>query len=481
MEGQNMTTSRTNIDRRDFLVASGLGILGASETFLTAKNKVTAASRPNILVIMTDQQFAGAMSCAGNPYLKTPAMDKLAEDGVLFTNAYCGNPLCVPSRTVMMTGKMPHETHITTNAGGETKNLKTPMLGRFFADAGYDCGYIGKWHLPVKEAQADIHGFTWFPKGHAHGKFQDAKVHEAVAEFLHQERDKPFLMVASFYNPHDICQWARGEALPQSPIPEPPQPDECPPLPDNFAVPENEPEVIRKVQSTFAEVYPSVDWTEDKWRQYRWAYYRLIEKVDVHVGEVMKALQAAGVADNTLVVFTADHGDGAAAHHWNQKQVLYEEAARVPFIVSNQFLTKAGAVDSTHLVSSGLDLIPTLCDYAGIPVPEGLRGCSVRSLATGENPTQWRDELVCETEFSRNSNTTGVTGRMLRTQQYKYIVYSEGTLREQLFDMENDRGEMQNLAVAPEKKSVLDDCRKRLARWCTETDDEFQFVAVDAV
>ena len=165
----------------------------------------------------------------------------------------------------------------------------------------------------------------------------------------------------------------------------------------------------------------------------------------------------------------------------NQKQVLYEEAARVPFIVSNQFLTKAGAVDSTHLVSSGLDLIPTLCDYAGIPVPEGLRGCSVRSLATGENPTQWRDELVCETEFSRNSNTTGVTGRMLRTQQYKYIVYSEGTLREQLFDMENDRGEMQNLAVAPEKKSVLDDCRKRLARWCTETDDEFQFVAVDAV
>jgi arylsulfatase A-like enzyme len=244
-------------------------------------------------------------------------------------------------------------------------------------------------------------------------------------------------------------------------------------LPDNFAIPENEPDVIRKVQHSSMSVYPSVDWTPDKWRQYRWAYYRLIEKVDAQIGEVLEALRNAGVEDNTLVVFTADHGDGAAAHHWNQKQVLYEEPTRVPFIVSGKKFTEAGQVDRTHLVSTGLDLIPTVCDYAGVPVPEGLRGRSVRPLAEGNQPAQWRDFLVSETEFEYEKTATGIRGRMLRTPQYKYIVYSEGTPREQLFDMQTDPGEMNNLAVDAGKKAVLEECRARLAQWSKDTGDTF--------
>jgi arylsulfatase A-like enzyme len=126
------------------------------------------------------------------------------------------------------------------------------------------------------------------------------------------------------------------------------------------------------------------------------------------------------------------------------------------------------------LVSTGLDLIPTLCDYAGVTVPIGLQGRSVRPLAEGKAPDKWRDDLVVETQFEYEGHATGIRGRMLRTQRHKYIVYSEGTLREQLFDLEADPGEMTNLAVDPEKKALLEECRTRLAQWCRETGDVFE-------
>ncbi len=465
--------AKRNLNRREFLEVSALGALGARGAASAAVTDTDA--RPNILVILTDQQCADTMSCAGNADLKTPAMDRLAEQGVRFANAYCANPLCVPSRTAMMTGRMPHETGIRNNQDGRTASFDTPVLGRFFTDAGYECGYAGKWHLPPKESQSDVHGFTWFPEGNE--RRADAGISEAVEQFLERQRTRPFLMVASFVNPHDICQWARGDRLPHGSIPDPPDPARCPALPSNFAIPEHEPEVLRKVWRASKSVYPSVDWSPDKWRQYRWAYCRLVEKVDAQVGQVLDALKNAGREDDTLIVFTSDHGDGNAAHHWNQKQALYEEPARVPFIVSGKRFAKPNGVDREHLVSTGLDLIPTLCDYAGIAVPDGLRGRSVRPLAQGEEVHDWRDAVVSETEFEYEKTVTGILGRMLRTQRHKYIVYSEGALREQLFDMADDPGEMNNLAVDPASKPILDACRNRLAQWERETSDTFEIPA----
>jgi arylsulfatase A-like enzyme len=131
-------------------------------------------------------------------------------------------------------------------------------------------------------------------------------------------------------------------------------------------------------------------------------------------------------------------------------------------------------LDRDHLVSTGLDLIPTLCDYAGIAAPEGLRGLSVRSIASGKPLDRWRDFVVSETEFDYDKTATGIYGRMVRTSRYKYIVYSEGTLREQLFDMETDPGEMRNLAIDARTKDILVDCRAKLAQWCRDTGDRFQ-------
>jgi arylsulfatase A-like enzyme len=184
--------------------------------------------------------------------------------------------------------------------------------------------------------------------------------------------------------------------------------------------------------------------------------------VDAHIAKVLDALREAGLEEETVILFTSDHGDLDAAHRLEHKSILYEEAARVPFIVSYQGVTAPGQVDTTHLISVGLDLIPTLCDYAGIDPPQRLLGRSVRPLAEGREPDGWREHVVAESR----------AGRMLRTARFKYNVYESGEHREQLIDLENDPGEMTNLAQDPDFQDVLNDHRRRLRNWVEETGDE---------
>ena len=151
--------------------------------------------------------------------------------------------------------------------------------------------------------------------------------------------------MASFLNPHNICEYARGEALPCGPIGEPPAPEQCPPAPANLAPPENEPDSMTMMRKGYhaSPTFPVGDFTAEKWRQLRWAYYRMIEKVDAEIGRVLRALRQAGLEEKTLIVFTADHGECAGAHGFNQKTVFYEESVRVPLIVSLKGVTKPGS------------------------------------------------------------------------------------------------------------------------------------------
>jgi len=194
--------------------------------------------------------------------------------------------------------------------------------------------------------------------------------------------------------------------------------------------------------------------------------------VDHQIGRVLDALRESGLEEETVVVFVSDHGDMDSAHRLEHKTVLYEEACRVPFIVRHKGVTPPGRVDRTHLVSTGLDLLPTVCDFAGIAPPEGLRGRSVRPLVEGKEPTDWRDEVVVECQV----------GRMLRTDRYKYNVYEDGAHREQLIDLKEDPGEMVNLAADPSRAQVIEDHRRRLARWVDETGDPIarKYVVRDA-
>ncbi len=448
--------------RREWITIAGAGALGAQTK--------DAGQRPNILYIMTDQQCAEALSAAGCRDVRTPAIDSIARRGVRFTEAYTSNPLCVPARTSMLTGLMPHQNGVTYNTL-QVPVIASTFMGKLLSDAGYDCGYFGKWHVPVPVTETERHGFSTI--AHTAPNGVDSLIPDASIEFLKRSRTKPFLLVSSFVNPHDICEWARGTKGKDGPYVEAPSPAECPQLPANFAIPDHEPDVIRQVQAQDTANYPTRGWSDDRWRQYRFAYYRLIERVDAQIALILNTLRETGQDRNTVIIFASDHGDGNAAHRWNQKQVLYEEPVRVPFIVAAPGSPAAGRVNSRHLVASCLDLIPTMCDYAGIAVLSALQGRSLRALAGGRMPKTWREELVAETEFCTFNKSSGIHGRLLRSGSLKYIAYSEGRLREQLFDLRRDRGEMNNLVVSAAYQGQLEACRRKLEAWCENTGDRF--------
>ena len=222
-------------------------------------------------------------------------------------------------------------------------------------------------------------------------------------------------------------------------------------MPANFEPQEQEPEAIRMIlEQRLFKKHARETWSEEKWRMHRWAYCRLTEMVDAHIGKLLNAVRESGLEENTVIIFSSDHGDMDSAHRMEHKTALYEEATRVPMIVSYKGVTPPGLINDTHLVSNGLDLIPTLCDYAGIEPPDDLTGQSFRSLAEGKVPQSWRTHLFIESEF----------GYMLRSERYKYVLYDDGEDREQLIDLEKEPGEMKNFAKEPAYQNILQEHRE---------------------
>ena len=377
-----------------------------------------------------------------------------------FTRAYCANPLCVPSRTSMFTGHYLHETGIQTNSNEKIDPDKFICMGRIFKEAGYETGFFGKRHMPFREAKSDEHGFdTHIGK---EGRYSGVP----ASDFIRKQRDRPFLAVASFLNPHNICEWSRGQKRPGGPIGEPPVLSACPPLKPNMAPPEVETDIISHMRKAYQapRLFPVGNFTNDKWRQYCWAYYRLIEKVDRHVGTLLDALRESGQQENTPVVFLSDHGECHGVHRWNQKTVFYDEAARVPLIISQKDShrdslrrTPQGTCDT--LVQTGVDLIPTLCDFAGIDVPKGLPGRSLKAHALNQSSGEDRSFIVVSNKMVQCEPVDGVLlqpdGRMVSSSRYKYCLYSLGRRRESLVDMQADPGEMVNLAAKSQYRTAL--------------------------
>ena len=329
---------------------------------------------PNIVFMMTDQQTATAMSCAGNTDLKTPNMDRLATEGVRFTNAYCSFPLCTPSRASMFTGVMPHQLPVTVNSVAIPEEFVNQTLGHLLSNKGYECVYAGKWHLP-KATIDPAHGFR---KIH---DFGDIGLAESCVAYLEKKHERPFFMVASFDNPHNICEYARRQPLPWAQIAEPPIED-CPNLPANFRPAAYEPDQVRIEQTKSFLKYPVLNYSNDDWRRYRNAYYRLVEHVDREIGKVLDGLKRQGLERNTVVIFSSDHGDGAGAHQWNQKSALFEEVVNVPLIVRLPLNEHGGRV-LNQIVSNGPDIFASVCDWADIDLPVYAKGRSLKDLVEG--------------------------------------------------------------------------------------------------
>ncbi len=476
-----MTTNlifRNQAQQSTSIISAGLLLLFPS--LLSAKQ---AQTKPNVVFIMTDQQFAEAMSSRmGNEFVRTPNMDQLAADGMVFSRAYCNNPLSMPSRSSMFTGYYTHQTGITKNAAknvtdNEKYNQELPNLGQYFQSAGYATAYFGKSHLSYDVNNLKESGFEL-----ANESDNDSVVSHDAVKYIQTNLKRPFLMVASYTNPHNICEYAReisGRTQKYScgAIASPTESDILPPLPFNHKPQLNEPDglaVLRRAYQTQTGLFPVAEFTENDWRKLRWAYYRMMEKVDTEIGLVLKALKDAGLDENTLIVFTSDHGECAGAHGWNQKTVLYEESVRVPFIV--RYKGKITSSTTDKLVNTGIDILPTLIDYAGLKIPKNLPGYSLKPILTGKNLTKWRDHVVVETNLAQatglvNGKIPNLEARMIRTDRYKYCVYSHGKQRESLVDLISDPGEMINLATNPDFNNVLVQHRALLLKFGKEQND----------
>lgn len=471
-------------------------LAGEAAAFVRAES---LKARPNVLLLITDQQSWNMMSCTGNRWLKTPAMDGLAAAGVRFERTYVTNPVCVPSRFSLQTGQMPSSARITSNEDSPWASVSEGTLqasmGRLFREAGYDTVYGGKIHLPMA-FRNEFAGHSYrYIEANARGRLA-----EACAAYLRGRHDRPFFLTASFVNPHDICYVAINDFLSAHGKPRASAAvadigaalasaagedalDEllcqvslskdrrefverhCPPLPANHSAPDLEPEAV---QLQFVDTMPfrshvRAHWTEEDWRIHSWLYHRLTEQVDNEIGVLLTGLRSAGLESSTLVVFTSDHGDLNGAHRLEHKSVLYDEALRVPLILSHKGTLPNGKTDNANLVSIGLDLLPTLCDFAAIDTPQvALYGHSVRQLAEGRADASWRSHIVAE---------SGHYGRMILTDRYKYCRYSSGLNRELLTDLQTDPGELHNLAGHVEYAQIVSKHRTLLKDWMYRTWD----------
>ncbi len=453
-------------------------------------------NRPHILHIITDQQSADALSCAGNSWVSTPNMDALAARGIRFERAYSPHPLCVPARASMLTGlpSVLTEKRISTTErrSWTDKEIQAGSIGWTLKQAGYDVPYIGKWHVADIGDPPD-HGFRCY-NGDAGYYCGQADVVLAGARQFFTERDaeKPFYMTASLIQPHGICYWGRymppNSWQPQStpwpegddpwdkkytgdgypfPVPEKTLPkfieEHCPPLPENFEIAADEPEILQSYRDVdeLGFVFPKTGGAsrglseEQCWRLYRWTYYRLCEQLDKQIGDLLALLDEYHLGGNTIILFTSDHGEALGAHQLRFKNELYEEPARVPFFLIDPDHIPKNAVNAQAIVNQGLDIFPTICDYAQIDIPKFCTGSSLRPFIHG-TPPYWRDHTVVECRV----------GRAVIGGRWKYCSYTNSPKHpEQLFDLEHDPYEQKNRAKDPAYADILAQQRQYLSDW----------------
>lgn len=365
-------------------------------------------AKPNILLIVTDQQSYNTISAYANQgfyaknYFSTPNLDRLVNDGISFINTYCSNPVSVPSRFSLFTGKYGGAYKIRENNSSEADEaevrslLSTNAMGTVFSKGGYETVYGGKVHLPFSGKS----GGSKFaaPEGYGFEKYltDDERdvLADVVSDFIRNRKsnEKPLLLVASFLNPHDIClvsssmtDHTKLEEESKEEVRR--QVEELyaelennPGVEDNIPLPENieghtYDEFKNKNNLFYQATKKTKDYTDDDWRKYRWCYQKLVSIVDNYIGKLLDAVdENEDFKKNTIIVFTSDHGEMQGAHKMTTKSLPFEECQRVPFIFSGCGIEHR--FDNLP-VCNGVDLIPTLCGLAGIEAPE----CDGVSLA----------------------------------------------------------------------------------------------------
>lgn len=426
---------------------------------------VTGQTKPNVLFIMTDQQSHDMMSCAGNKWLCTPNMDKIAGRGYRFDRSYCVNPVCMPSRFSLMTGHYASEVGVKENtqaydAAKARQILSRDALGNIFRKAGYETLYSGKTHLYGTKDVSE-YGFKINTTDPYDGPALYAE--ETFAEIGKSKQAKPFLMFLSFLNPHDICYKAGADkrfpddlsaangretkrllAL-QTIMSAAEYRKQVPPRATNPAP------ISDEVPAMVAMDVASRAWDDAQWDLYNWMYHRLTESVDTQVGRVLTALKNAGLEEDTIIVFTSDHGDMHGAHGLMLKNVMFEECQRVPLIFAGKGI-KSNFVDTSTLTCNGLDFLPTICDLVGIESPKGIPGVSLKPYLTDAGAKPVRQHIITEDHNSHQ----------IHDGRHKYTIFELPGYPETLTDLEGNPGETINYAQNASYAKIKESLKKML-------------------
>ncbi|MCA9120610.1 MAG: sulfatase-like hydrolase/transferase [Planctomycetaceae bacterium] len=500
-------------------------LIAASIAVICLRAPSTSATdhdRPNILFIMTDQHRWDCLGANGNALIKTPNLDRLAAGGANFTHFFVQAPVCVPSRASFFTGRYPHSHRNRVNY--TPLNRDEVLMQSRLRDAGYATASVGKLHyyppttleakrtgfdfVELHDAVAPLDRFSDYVAWRKQHDPQAALSYRALAKNIptgknpfrqaidqkysettwvgqrtrHYLRelaagDKPFFLFSSFWKPH-------------SPF-EVPQPYDA--LYDDIEIPLPAqmtmdqimalPTPLRTLILRFRPSY-DIDREQLQW-MYR-SYYGAISHIDHEVGLILKELEATGVADNTIVVFSSDHGDQLLEHGLMGKNCFFEASVRVPFII--RFPGRVRAEQHAELVES-VDLLPTLFELAGIPEPYLNQGRSLVALiADAKGSYQPREAVFSENvipeviaggkesfEFIKGEGIRGTRhpdAKMVRTRCWKYVYYPDGF--EELYDLETDANEMTNLASDLQHRDRIYEMKDRLLHWLTTADEADQ-------
>lgn len=461
------------------------------------------AQPPNVLIIMTDQMRWDLLSCAGHPVCRTPVLDAMAERGVRFANFYSAAPICTPARYSVFNGRHVH-VHEGWWNGLPTRDGEV-FLPSIMQHYGYATAIAGKLHFDPKEDAFGFDDFRTFraegptpergyeaymknkygelkrdrieegtcpwpddPHGRGVGLFADPPddldtpwITRQTLEALDvlEQTGKPWFLFASYHDPH-------------SPFVEP-EPYYSMYDRDSIPLREIPPETgeLRLNARGSQEVNHYID-NPEMLREITAIYYAATTHVDDDIGTVLAALAERGLTENTIIIFMSDHGDMMGDHGRMYKQTMHEGAVHVPLIVQAPASICPGLVPGRVVeeITSHVDIVPTILDLCGLPVPEGVQGKSLTPLCAG-NSAGWPDEAFSwmrAVPYTRPEYMLG-RQRMLRTPEYKLIDYgSDYQARWALYDMLGDPDELHNLADEQCHRSALQSLSARLDEWEAE-------------
>ena len=455
---------------------------------------------PNILWITTDQQRWDTIAALGNAHIRTPHIDSLVRDGVAFTHVFCQSPVCTPSRASYLTGRYPRTTKCRQN--GQTLPPTERLISRILADAGYTCGLSGKQHLSsCSDGKVEVRSDDGYEEFHWSHHPQPDWVENEYAQWLHSKganwndiysgESTGFVKVGVPAELHQTT-WCAEKAVdfirnqgddvggnskpwlfnfncfdPHHPFDPPPDylsryPADDMPLPLSRPGELDEKTTYQRLDAKWAHNNPGefhvAAMTDDDRRQVTAAYYAMIELIDDQVGRMLTALEETNQAENTLVIFMSDHGEMLGDHGLYFKGPhFYEAAIRIPLVIRwpNRALSGHRVDGLVELI----DLAPTLCDAASIPIPSAMQGRALTDQLGGNaNPQLHRDYVYCEYYNAWTHPRSYAT--MMRTRSHKIAVY-HGTNEGELYDLENDANELHNLWHSPQHLTLQRDLLKQ--------------------